>query len=477
MSDAPEIPRKRFINLSSRLLILTVSFVMLAEVLIWTPSVARFRKSYIEDFIARAYLSMVALDAMPETQPNQDLENALLHQTDALAIIVNRPDRRMLMVGGDMPPAVDLSVDMRKETIFSMIAAAFDTLTRTDNRVIRAIGMPPKQDDLTVEVLFEEETMRTAMLEFSWRIFNLSLVISLITASLVYFALQWMIVRPIRRLTHAMVGFRDNPEDATRIIQPTPRGDEIGTAQRELAEMQSQVQMSLKQKNRLAAMGSAMTRINHDLRNTLATAVLVSDKLQSIEDPEVKRVTPRLMKAIDRAIDLCSQTLNYAADEMLVLRPRVFVLRDLVEELQGILEMSEDGNATAWRIGIDPSMSIVADRRQLLRALHNLCTNALQAGAGAIEVQAGKADGRIIIDVIDDGPGLPEKARENLFKAFAGSGRKGGTGLGLVIVREVAVEHGGDIQLLTTGPGGTTFRLTIPDDIPPHVADMDAPAA
>ena len=155
----------------------------------------------------------------------------------------------------------------------------------------------------------------------------------------------------------------------------------------------------------------------------------------------------------------------------------MFVLRDLVEELQGILEMSEDGNTTAWRIGIDPSMSIVADRRQLLRALHNLCTNALQAGAGAIEVQAGKADGRIIIDVIDDGPGLPEKARENLFKAFAGSGRKGGTGLGLVIVREVAVEHGGDIQLLTTGPGGTTFRLTIPDDIPPHVADMDAPAA
>jgi len=473
MGNAHDIPRKRFINLSARLLILTVSFVMLAEVLIWTPSVARFRQSYIEDFIQRAYLSMLALDAMPETQPNQDLENTLLHQTDALAIIVNRPDRRMLMVGGDMPPAPDLTVDMRKETFFSLVTEAFDAMGRTDNRVIRAIGMPPKQPDLTVEVLFEEKTMRAAMLDFSWRIFNLSLVISLITASLVYLSLQWMIVRPIRRLTHDMIRFRDNPEDSTRIVRVTPRGDEIGTAQCELAEMQTQVQMSLRQKNRLAAMGSAMAKINHDLRNTLATAVLVSDKLQLIEDPEVKRVTPRLMKAIDRAIDLCSQTLNYASDEMLVLRPRNFVLRDLAEELQGILEMSDEAMNTVWHIAIDPDLEIVADRRHLLRALHNLCSNAAQAGAKSITIRAVTEHGKILIDVTDDGPGLPEKARENLFKAFAGSSRKGGTGLGLVIVREVAVGHGGDVELLRSDDGGTAFRITIPDDIPPR-APADA---
>jgi len=472
MGNAQDIRRKRFINLSTRLLILTVSFVMLAEVLIWTPSVARFRQSYIEDFIQRAYLSMLALDAMPETQPNQDLENTLLHQTDALAIIVNRPDRRMLMVGGDMPPAPDLTVDMREETFFSLVTEAFDTMGRTDNRVIRAIGMPPKQPDLTVEVLFEEKTMRAAMLDFSWRIFNLSLVISLITASLVYLSLQWMIVRPIQRLTHDMIRFRDNPEDSTRIVRVTPRGDEIGTAQCELAEMQTQVQLSLKQKNRLAAMGSAMAKINHDLRNTLATAVLVSDKLQLIEDPEVKRVTPRLMKAIDRAIDLCSQTLNYAADEMLELRPRNFVLRDLAEELQGILEMSDEAMNAAWHIAIDPDLEIVADRRHLLRALHNLCANAAQAGAGNITIRAVGEYGKILIDVTDDGPGLPEKARENLFKAFAGSSRKGGTGLGLVIVREVAVGHGGDVELLRSGDDGTAFRMTIPDDIPPRAPDI-----
>lgn len=475
MNDTNDKPKERFINLSTRLLILTMMFVMLAEVLIWTPSVARYRKTYIEDFINRAYLSMVALDAMPHTQPNQDLENELLRQTDALAIIVNRPDRRMLMVGGDMPPPIDLTVDMRHETFWTLVADAFETLSRTDNRVIRAIGMPPKQPRLTVEVIFEERTMRTAMLDFSWRIFALSLVISLITASLVYFSLQWMIVRPIRNLTGAMIGFRNNPEDATRIIRPTPRGDEIGMAQRELAEMQSQVQLSLKQKNRLAAMGSAMTRINHDLRNTLATAVLVSDKLQMIEDPEVKKVAPRLMKAIDRAIDLCSQTLNYAADDALVLRPRRFALRDLIEELQGILELSEECVNLKWSIDIDPGMEIVADRRHLLRALHNLCSNAGQAGAESLEVSARLNDGEILIDLADDGPGLPEKAKENLFQAFAGSSRDGGTGLGLVIVREVVMEHGGDIELLNTGLNGTAFRIHLPDDIPPHPADLDKP--
>ncbi len=221
---------------------------MLAEVLIWTPSVARFRKAYIEDFIARAYLSMLALNSMPETQPNQDLENMLLQQTQALAIIVNIPDRRMLMVGGDMPPAVDFTVNLSTATFMELTVQAFDTMLRNDNRVIRAIGMPPRHPEAEVEVLFDEEILRTAMHDFSVRIFNLSLIISLITASMVYIALQWMIVRPVKRLTNNMVDFRGNPEDATKIIPSGDRGDEIGVAENELAQMQQQVQSSLKQK-------------------------------------------------------------------------------------------------------------------------------------------------------------------------------------------------------------------------------------
>jgi len=463
-SDAPSA---RHMNLSARLLLMTVCFVMLAEVLIWTPSIARFRKDYIEDYVARSYLSMIALNAMPETTPDADLEMELLHQTDALAIILNRPDKRMLMVGGDMPPKVDVTVDLRKTSFLDYVVGAFDTMLRTGNRVVRAVGMPPKQPNLTIEVLFDEDKMRAAMFDFSTRILSLSIVISLITASLVYFSLQWMIVRPIRRLTGNMARFRANPEDATRIVAIGPRQDEIGIAQRELAEMQRQVQASLKQKTRLAALGAAMAKINHDLRNTLATAVLVSDKLQYIQDPEVKRVTPRLMKAIDRAVDLCSQTLNYATEEALVLRPRRFGLADLVDEVQFGVAPLDDAAVAVWTIEVPPDLEIVADRRHLLRALHNLCGNAVQAGAGRIDVSGERLGGRVLIEIADDGPGLPRKAEENLFQPFIGSGRKGGSGLGLVIAHEIVAAHGGDIALLRTGPEGTVFRIDLPGDIAP----------
>jgi hypothetical protein len=237
----------------------------------------------MEDYIGRAHLAMLALNAMPETQPNQDLENELLFQTDALAIIVAREDRKMLMVGGDMPPAVDLTVDMRDISFVGLVFDAFDTILRTDNWVIRAVGMSPRQPDAVVEVLFEERTMHNAMFDFSARILNLSIVISFITATMVYITLQWMIVRTIQRITRSMVSFRENPDDATKIIAPTGRSDEIGTAQLELAEMQRQVRLSLKQQGRMAALGGTMAKINHDIRNTLATAVLVSDKLQYIK--------------------------------------------------------------------------------------------------------------------------------------------------------------------------------------------------
>ena len=265
-----------------------------------------------------------------------------------------------------------------------------------------------------------------------------------------------------------MVSFRDNPEGATKIIAPTGRSDEIGTAQLELAEMQRQVQLSLKQQGRMTALGGVMAKINHDLRNTLATAVLVSDKLQYIEDPEVKRVTPRLMKAIDRAIDLCRQTLNYEADDALVLRRWRFGLYDLIEEVRSNLSLSDDFYETVWDINIDSELDIVADRRHLLSGIANLCSNAVQAGGAKLIITSRISDETIIIDVTDNGPGLSEKARENLFKPFSSSSRKGGTGLGLVIVRDIVHEHGGDITLTRSDENGTTFQIILPSDIEEH---------
>jgi signal transduction histidine kinase len=454
--------------LSFRLLLLTVFFVMLAEFLIWTPSVARYRKVYLEENIARAHLSMLAIQDMPERKVEKDLEEALLFHTEAYGIVVNHLDRRMLMVSKAMPPKVDLTVDMHVDSFLGFIRDAFSTLSQNENRILRVIGPSPKDPKVIIEVLIDEWPMRDAMLDYSGRILNLSIVISLFTACLVYLSLQWLMVRPMRRITENMALFRAQPEDSARVIPPSRRTDEVGIAQRELAVMQDELRAALQQKTRLAALGAAVAKVNHDLRNSLATAVLASDKLADIDDPEVKRAMPRLLAAIDRAVGLCTQTLRFVSDAEPHLDISRFKLKNLVDEA-GVTVTSycEEEEAFLWQSDVAGDLELEADREQLFRGLNNLGQNAIEAGARHVRVSATGEDGWITLDVVDDGPGLPPEAREKLFQPFTGSARDGGTGLGLVIVRDIVRAHGGDVSLIDPpedGPfPGAGFRVKLPE--------------
>ncbi len=455
MAAAGPHRRSVALGLSLRLLVLTVFFVMLAEVLIFVPSISRFRVVYLEEHVTRARLAMLAVEAMPGSDVEAGLERKLLFQSGAYAIVLKPRDRRMLLVSDDMPPAVDVTFDLRERNFPVLIGEAFMALAQDENRIVRVIGASETDPSVVVEVVLDETPMRRAMYGYAGRILQLSIVISLITAGLVYVSLHWLLVRPMRHITESMTDFRELPEDDSRIIQPGRRTDEIGTAERELAALQSQLRALLHQKTRLAALGAAVAKINHDLRNSLSTAVLVSDRLADIDDPEVKKVTPRLMTAIDRAIDLCSQTLDYAADTVPRLDRTRIALIDLVSEAAADIPLD-------WRMEFASDLRIDADRAQMARVLGNLARNAAEAGAGRIRINAAIEDGRMVIDVADDGAGLPPRARENLFQPFAGSARRGGTGLGLVIVRDIVRAHGGDVSLAGTGETGTTFRLDLP---------------
>jgi signal transduction histidine kinase len=456
-------------SLSFRLLLLTVFFVMLAEFMIWAPSVSRFRKVYLEETIAKAHLSMVAIEKMPDKPLDKKLEEALLFHTEAYAIVLNRPDKRLLMVSADMPPKVDQTIDIAKGGFFSYIRDAFLCLTETRHRVLRVIGMPPRDSEVTVEVLIDEAPMREAMWWYSGRIFNLSIVISLFTAGLVYVSLQLLLVKPMRHITESMRRFRDAPEDGARVITASARADEVGITERELAVMQAELRAALRQKTRLATLGAAVAKINHDLRNSLATAMLASDRLADIDDPEVKRVVPRLYQSIDRAVNLCSQTLNFAGGTDAPITRRRFRLKDLVDEAETAVKADAAGeNSVQWENAVASEIEVAADRQQLFRVLSNLGRNAVEAGARKVRVSAASEDGWICIDVADDGPGLPPAALKNLFQPFVGSAKNGGTGLGLAIVRDVARAHGGDVMLVEgqgDGAGkntGTIFRLKLP---------------
>ena len=450
-------------SLSARLLLLTIAFVMLAEFLIYTPSIARFRKMYLEEHIAKAHLAILAVEAAQDLSVGSDLEMRLLFQAEAYGIILRKQDSKVLMLSGDMPPEVDVVFDLQEGGFLTWVRDAFVALAQDENRVMRVLGVSPSDATVMIEVLMDETTMRQAMYGYSQRILELSIVISLITAGLVYLSLQLLMVRPMRRITQSMVSFRDNPEDVSTNLPLSERQDEIGVAQRELAVMQNDLRLALRQKTRLATLGAAVAKINHDLRNSLATAVLVSDRLADIDDPEVKRVTPRLYNAIDRAINLCSQTLIYAQEPRTRLTHTRFHLRELVTEVCAAMREPEaEGNQLAWDVDVDDSLDIEADREQLYRLLYNLSQNAYEAGATRLRVSASMDGGSLRVEVADNGPGLADKARENLFKPFAGSTREGGTGLGLVIAHDIMRAHGGVLSLVQSDGQGTTFRFEMP---------------
>jgi signal transduction histidine kinase len=328
-------------------------------------------------------------------------------------------------------------------------------------RIIRVLGPPPKDDTLLVEVVLDEAPLRREMLAFSQRILALSLVISLFTAALVYLSLHRLLVRPMRRISDSMSAFREDPEDASRVIRPSERKDEIGFAEHELAAMQEGIRGALQQKTRLAALGIAVTKINHDLRNILATAQLVSDRLERSDDPEVKRVTPTLMSAIDRAVSLCGETLDFTREGSPRLKLSRFDLRDLASDVAGDLPGEVNGEPV-WQNLLGRELQIEADRERLYRVLSNLGQNAIQAGATRIEVTAERIDGRLRVRVSDNGPGLPPRARAHLFQPFTGSARSGGTGLGLAIARDLIRSHGGEIRLEHSTAEGTSFCFELP---------------
>jgi signal transduction histidine kinase len=296
-----------------------------------------------------------------------------------------------------------------------------------------------------------------------------SLLIAGIVSALVYLALHYLFVRPMRRITANIVGFHDNPENPARIISPKQRGDEIGVVERELSDMQRDLVSMLNQKSRLAALGLAVSKINHDLRNLLASSQLLSDQLASVPDPRVQRFAPKLMRSLERAIAFCQSTISYGRAQEAEPDRRMVLVEPVVSEVRESAGLATDASIT-WVAAIERGLSIDADPDQLFRVLLNLVRNAAQAlesqphGAGAMQIRiTGRREGGVsILEVSDTGPGVPAKTRERLFEAFQTSGRPGGSGLGLAIAAELIRAHGGDIHLVE-GTIGATFRISIPD--------------
>ncbi|MEM7696674.1 MAG: HAMP domain-containing sensor histidine kinase [Pseudomonadota bacterium] len=453
-------------GLGTKLLVLTVLFVMLAEVLIFVPSLANFREKWLADAHHNASVAATILIETPAV-PEQ-LKMKLLQATNTIAITHRGNNRRRLLAMRAPPASVERHVVLGEETQVESIVAAFDTLFAPPGRIMRLTGTTEGISG-DVDVILDQGPLRAAMLEHSVNILVLSLIISGITAGLVYLTLRWLLVRPVRELAADMRHFALDPEDEDRIIDPSGRRDEVGDAQRTLAAMQRELCETFGERRRLAELGLAVSKINHDLRNLLAAAQLFSDRLAAVEEPTVQRFLPKVVRALDRAVGYTSSVLAYGRAGEAPPQRRLIDIARLAGDVGETLGL--DSHPTIdFRVIVEDGMEIDADPDHLYRVLLNLCRNAteaLETSSHASVVKrlaiAAERSGSVVrIVVSDTGPGIPDDLRPQLFQPFQGTRRSGGTGLGLAIAGELIRAHGGALVLLDSG-SGAHFEITIPD--------------
>lgn len=456
-------------SLAGRLLSLTALAVVAGEVFVFAPALAGFHESWLRERINLAQIAAIALEVSPDLNITDTLEYDLLENAQVQRVAIQREGERILLL--EDPNAANdeelVVYDYTRASGWRRFTWALETFFAPPGRVLRVLSRPRFESGEFIEIVLNEAPLKQAVNRFAERFARISMAILIAAGALIYLTLSAAFVRPMRDLTEAIERFRDRPEDVSIAFPRSQRADEIGRAQRAAADMAEQVRNALRQNERLAALGAAVARIGHDLRNMLSTAQLVADRMSQSEDPAVRQLAPRLERTIDRAAGLAASTLKYGrADEDPPVLQKVDVA-EAVEEAAAESLLGFDG--IDFRADIEAQLACIADADHLYRILGNLIRNAAQAMTAhtrrdkTLIVRAARIEGRCEIEVIDHGPGVRENLRDRLFEPFVSAAPEaGGTGLGLAIARELTRAMGGELELTRTGAEGTTFQITLP---------------
>ncbi|MBQ1541629.1 sensor histidine kinase [Caulobacter sp. CCUG 60055] len=460
-------------GLSSRLLILTVLFVALAELLILPPALAQFEEGWLLERVRTAEVASVGVELAPDQVVSSSQASKLLNGAGVVLVAVQSDGVRRLLLASPLDQTPYL-VDLRENNLASVWSAPFQTLFGGEGRMVRVVAKPRYRDGDFIEIVAPDAPLRKELVGYLIRLLTLTALTTAVAGAVVYLSLNAFLVRPMQRITRAMERFRADPDDPRAHIQPSNRRDEIGRAEAELDRMQADLRAALNSRARLAALGEAVAKINHDLRNMLTSAQIASERLALSGDPRVAQALPRLERALDRAVTLASDVLAYGRSQETAPNPGPVALLAAVDAAAEDAGLSDEG-VRLWT-DIDPGEAVSADSEQLHRILVNLLRNAREAiegvegraGKGEVRVSLDQDDGHSLVRLADNGPGVPERAIERLFLPFGGSAKSGGTGLGLAIARELAQGHGGDLTLAENGPSGAVFLLRLPGVIEPE---------
>lgn len=455
-------------GLSARLLALVLASVVVVAALVFVPSVAAFHTAWLAERVDAARLATLAVEAAPDLEVSDEMAERLLSQAQVRAVAVRRDGQRELILGTVAPPEPPVRIEMQGRGPVASALQVLQAYATPPDRYLLIVDSTRMRGVEYIEVLVPSEPLKEALLGFTGRALLMTLLASAIVGAVLYAALAVLFVAPMRRLARNMARFREAPEDPTRVIAPSGRHDEIGEAEAALADLQARVRDALRQKARLAALGEAVAKINHDLRNVLSNAQLVSDRLAQSSDPQVRAQGEKLVRSIDRGVRLAEDVLAFGRPDE---RPPAAVpiaLRALLEEA---FQDASSAAAQAMELALelDAEARVVGDAELLHRVFVNLMRNAVLATAsqqgrnapGLLTIAAVAADGFLAVTVADDGPGIPPRTQERLFQPFATSSSRNGAGLGLAIARELARAQGGDVTLVTTSAQGTVFEVRL----------------
>lgn len=442
---------------------LTVGVILITELAVFLPSLGHERKTWLERHIREANIAALAVVGAPKGLLDPATRDDLLRLSGDEMIRLHRASGVEVILSPPAPVEATVRYDLRREDALTSIGRALAALFREEDRLVAVIGVSPLRPGSVVELVTHERELLKALRAYAWDWAAVSLVIAGMAGGLVYVALLFFIVRPVERLTDAIIAFRAAPEQVPPLDPESVSllgDDEMAVAGRELAHMQQELREALWRNARLAALGSAVAQVSHDLRNILSSAMLAADRLSACEDPAIRRSGEVLVRSIERALEIARRTLDYAREGPPALVRAPFALAHLIDELR---ETALTGMPASLIVAdLPPGLTLEADREQIFRIFTNLLRNAFEAGARRVIINARVGEHDLEIDIADDGPGLPEAVRRNLFRPFAVSSRRGGSGLGLAIARDLARAHGGELVLVKTDESGTTFRLSLP---------------
>lgn len=451
-------------GLTPRLLILTALFTLAVLAAIVLPSAAAFHERWLQDRLQSAELASVGVEALPYSAVEDETGAELLRIGGVQSVVVGEQGvRRLLLQAPNLPRAPDL-IDLRERNIGQRLMDPWRTLFGHPDRSLRVQAAPRYRSGDLIEILAPAQPLKIELRGFLLNTLLTALLISALAGGLLYAALAYLVVQPLRRVTKAIERFAADPESAGE--PPSPRRDEIGRVERELARMQDEVRQSLRARARLVALGEAVAKINHDLRNMLTSAQMASERLAASADPHVAKALPRLERALGRASTLARNVLDYGKSEEPAPQKVRLALATAVRTAAEDAGLDPQGVRLKTRL--PARMMVEADADQLHRILVNLMRNARQAieaaglEEGVIEVSAQEAGGRCLIRLTDNGPGIPPRLAERLFEPFVSGKASDGTGLGLTISRELAALHGGDLRLVETSERGAVFELALP---------------